>query len=321
MIYKQENSVGILEAPFELKLGAEAFTVYEYYNKILDPVCSLPYRFKNTIEKLDTLNHIKGKHSFYKVNQNFRNISFQQKVLVGFTGSLDSIYQVLQLKEIGYEVKLFYLNYMTMLGEKRLNDVIAFSKQLNIPLVTCNLILKDKLFVENSFINLFLYSLMLDCCQSHDIYYISSGDALDIMRKTNTFSNLPDVTQIFIDELYMSISFDFIKAEKISKIDKLKKLKKYNLSSSFTDCINTDKFLKINKNKLQMQYNILLPENNCGICRKCAFYNLLSHYYLNKKFTAEYIDFCWKQIITDNNYTIFNENIPLAIRIKNLSYC
>lgn len=321
MIYRQENSVGILEAPFELKLGAEAFIVYEYYNKNLNPTCSLPYRFKNVIEKLDKLNHLKSKHGFYEVNQKFKNNSFQSNVLVGFTGSLDSLYQVIRLKELGYKVFLFYLNYMTVLGEKRLNDVISLSKQLNAHLVTCNLRLNNKLFVENSFINLFLYSLMLDCCQSHDIYYISSGDSLDVMRKTNTFSNLPEITQTFINELYMSLNFGFIKAEKVTKIDKLKKLKEYDLNESFNDCINTDKFLKINKNKIQTQYNIDLATNNCGICRKCAFYNLLKYYYLNEKFSQEYIDFCWKQILNENNYTIFNESIPLAIRIKNLSYC
>jgi hypothetical protein len=210
---------------------------------------------------------------------------------------------------------------MTVLGEKRLNDVIEIAKQLNLHLVVCNLKLKDKLYVENSFINLFLYSLMLDCCQDRDIYYISSGDSLDLMRKTNTFSNLPEITKTFIDELYMSLNFDFIKAEKINKIDKLKKLKEYDLSEKFNDCINTDKFYKINKNKLQTQYSISLPKNNCGICRKCTFYNLLKHYYLNEKFSPDYIDFCWNQIVNDNNYTIFNQAIPLAIRIKNLYDC
>jgi len=321
MVYKQENSVGILEAPFELKLGAEAFVVYEYYNKPLNSTCSLPYRFKNTIEKLDKLNNVISKHSFYKVNQKFKDNTFQMKVLVGFTGSLDSIYQVLTLKELGYEVVLFYLNYMTVLGEKRLNDVIEIAKQLSLHLVTCNLKLKNKLYVENSFINLFLYSLMLDCCQDRDIYYISSGDSLDLMRKTNTFSNLPEITKTFVDELYMSLNFDFIKAEKINKIDKLKKLNGYNLSEKFNDCINTDKFYKINKNKIQTQYSINLSENNCGVCRKCTFYNLLKHYYLNEKFSPDYIDFCWNQIINDNNYTIFNKAIPLAIRIKNLYDC
>ena len=140
-----------------------------------------------------------------------------------------------------------YLNYNTLLGSKRLIQVKTLSENLNLPLVICDFELNDSLYVQNSFGNLLIYSLMLDCCQARNIYYISSGDSLLNKRNTKTLFNQKRVTETFFNELYLKFNFDFIASPNINKINKLMKLRELNLDQAFTDCINTDKFLKINK--------------------------------------------------------------------------
>ena len=316
------SKVGKLEAPFELKLGTEALLTYEYFNdKILAKNTTLPAIFKNTILLLDKLNHHKTEHTFYDFPYDVNKNDFCMNVLMAFSGSLDSIYQTIHLKNFGYDVTLFYLNYNTALDYKRLDIIKNLANTLNLPLVICNVTLNNKLFVENSFNNLFMYALMLDCCQANNIYYISSGDSLVNISPKKTISSLKQVTETFFNELYLKFNFDFIPAVKVNKIDKLLKLNSLNLDEYFTDCINTDKFLKIKRNKLLTRLNIDLPENNCGVCPKCVFYNLLKYYYLNENLPQNYIDFCWNKVVTENTYDLFNKNLPLALRIDNLSKC
>ena len=162
---------------------------------------------------------------------------------------------------------------------------------------------------------------MLDCCQNRNIYYISSGDSLLNKRNTKTLSNQKRVTETFFNELYLKFNFDFIASPNINKINKLMKLRELNLDQAFTDCINTDKFLKINKNKLVTRLHLTLPDNNCGICPKCAFYNLLRHYYFNEILPQEYLDYCWKTVITENTHDLFDISLSLTTRINNLANC
>ena len=322
MINTYQCKIGKLSAPFELKLGAEALLAYEYFNnKILQKSGALPGIFRNTINLLDKLNHHSVEHNFYEFPYEIEKNDFCRNVLLAFSGSLDSIYQLFNLKESGYNVTLFYLNYNTLLGSKRLIQVKTLSENLNLPLVICNFELDDSLYVQNSFGNLLMYSLMLDCCQDRNIYYISSGDSLLNKRNTKTLSNQKRVTETFFNELYLKFNFDFVASPDINKINKLVKLKELNLDQVFTDCINTDKFLKINKNKLVTRLHLTLPNNNCGICPKCAFYNLLRHYYFNENLPQKYLDYCWKTVITENTYDLFNIGLSLATRINNLANC
>lgn len=322
MINTYSSKVGKIEAPFELKLGTEALLTYEYFNnKILPKNNSLPAIFKNTIQLLDKLNHHKTEHYFYDFSYDINKNDFCMNVLMAFSGSLDSIYQTIYLKDFGYDVTLFYLNYNTILDTRKVENIKTISKILNLPLIICNFKPNEILYDQNSFSNLLMYSLMLDCCQEYNIYYISSGDSLININNTKNFSSLKQVTETFFNELYLKFNFDFIPATKTNKIDKILKLKNLNLNEDFTDCINTDKFLKINRNKLITRLNINLPKNNCGVCPKCVFYNLLRYYYLNEELPQVYIDYCWKKIITNTTYDLFNDNLPLAIKIDNLSKC
>ena len=296
--------------------------VGEYFNnKILQKSGALPEIFRNTINLLDKLNHHSIEHNFYEFPYDIEKNDFCRNVLLAFSGSLDSIYQLFNLKESGYSVTLFYLNYNTLLGSKRLIQVKTLSENLNLPLVICDFELNDSLYVQNSFGNLLIYSLMLDCCQDRNIYYISSGGRLSKKRNTKILSNQKRVTETFFNELYLKFNFDFITSPNINKINKLMKLRELNLDQAFTDCINTDKFLKINKNKLVTRLHLILPDNNCGICPKCAFYNLLRHYYFNEILPQEYLDYCWKTVITENTHDLFDISLSLTTRINNLANC
>lgn len=320
MINTYQCKVGKLSAPFEFKLSADALFVYDYFNgNALQKYGALPCIFKNTIALLDKLNYYNIEHTFYDLSYDIEKTSFCRSVLLAFSGSLDSIYQVLNLQEQNYDLTLFYLNYNTLLSSKRLTQVKALAEKLDLPLIICNLELNEQLSVKNDFETLLMYSLMLDCCQDKNIYYISSSENLLNKSCSKGPSDQKRILETFFNELYLKFSFDFIKAPKINKIEKLAKLRELGLDQEFIDCTNTDKFLKINRNKLITQLHLDLPDNNCGKCPKCVFYNLLRHYYFNEEMPQEYLNYCWKTLITENPRGLFHADLSLATLINNLA--
>ena len=160
---------------------------------------------------------------------------------------------------------------------------------------------------------------MLDCCQANDIYNLSSGDdlSLDINTAINgvNLAKAKQITETFFNDLYLSYTFNFVPAGKVSKLEKLQKLKEYNLLDAFYSCVNSEKINLINRNFVQTKYGIKLHINNCGKCYKCCLYNLIRHYYMNEILPDKYLDFCWKQVI-DNPYFC---NCSLKEKIYNLS--
>ena len=322
------NDAGTINLNCYLQNSINALDIYKYTN---------PQHFEDNIPVNilfdDSLREIYNIH-----NQKYNPVIVQpiplqiqtnKKVLLAFSGGLDSVYQAFILRE-SYDVTLFHvknMNYYTNGKEYQVCE--EFSKTYNFPIVyaqfkqnTKNNTYK-KYWKENSFKNLLLYSMMLDYCIDNTISNISSGDDLRLdIKDAVVGTNIADAFQVtlpFMKRIKEYYNIDFIPTNgNIDKAQRIQKLKEYNALDMFYSCVNPGRFNQSNHNRINKKYNIQMEKWNCGVCRKCAFHSLLRYYYLNENYPQEFIDFCWEKICVGADYEFFKPSLPMEQRIKNL---
>lgn len=330
-LYRFAHHSGRIEAPFPLVLSAEALCTYSYFNpEIFSADTALPDMFEHTIRLL-CISHAQPCPTLYAAHRHFpKERKPNNKVILACSGGLDSVYQAICLKEKGYDVTLFHvknLNYYTNGKEEVITEDIA--KALDMPLLSARFIAdtrKDnpfrKYWSENSFKDMLFYSMMIDYAYLNDIYNISSGDDLSLdISKAVVGVNLSDakqITETFMSDLKRYYVFNFIPTEQNHKGIRLQKLQEHGLLDKYYSCVNPGRFNQQNHKRIESCFGVELYHYNCGLCRKCAFHNLLRHYYLNEEFSPEFIDFCWDKIANGADNVFFNKKLPLEQRIKNL---
>lgn len=325
------NESGTIVSTFPLCLGKLALDVYKYFNsEVFDRTLKLPDCFSDTIEILNKAHNQSYTNEFYQVTLIKRKLKKDNEVLVACSGGLDSVYQTINLKQLGYKVTLFHVNNMNYYSNgKEFKTIEKISEKLDLPLVTVSFkanTKKDnpyrKFWAENSFKDMLFYSIMLDYCDYNNIYNISSGDDLSLdISKAVVGTNLSDakqVTETFIKQLHNYRDFRFIPTSQEHKGKRLKTLIENGLINDFYSCVNPGRFNQSNHKRISERFGIELYKYNCGLCRKCAFHNLLRHYYLGEEFTSKFIEYCWKKIANGADKIFFDPKLPLKTRIKNL---
>lgn len=330
-LYQISNGAGRIEADFQLYLAEYALETYTKLNREnFSDQFFVPAYFTKTVNMIYDAHKQKRSLFIKNVIDIYLKRKQNNKVLLACSGGLDSVYQAICLKEQGYDVILFHaenLNYYTNGKEKQITEECA--KKLGLPLITCKFITNSKkdnpfrkFWSENSFKNMLLYSIMMDCMIKEDIYNISSGDDLSLdISKAVVGTNLSDarqITETFFTQLREYYDFKFIPTEQNHKGIRLAKLDEYGLLDTYYSCVNPGRFNQQNHKRTEDKFGVKLYQNNCGVCRKCAFHNLLRHYYLGEDFSQEFINFCWEKIANGADNVFFNKNIPLEERIKNL---
>lgn len=257
------------------------------------------------------------------------------KVLLGFSGGLDSVAQLLLLKEQNYEVipySMFNVNFYEN-GQGN-NSCKRICEKLNISLVQSNFIRcmdnnnpYHKFWNENPIKNQMIMATMIDYCIENGIQNISLGDDLDLNLKdsvngTNT-TDSHEITESFMDGMYNHVhNLKFIPMKKgFNKLERIKLLMKYGLENEYYSCVLPGKFNQMRHNGNMKKFNIELFGKNCGCsCRKCSHHNLMLHYGNVKSFPDEFINACWKRLGDKNSadYEFFRNDLPLEVRIRNL---
>lgn len=325
---KYKNNAGEIENSF-INISKEAFDIYMLLNpKEFTSPLIVDTLFKDSLENIIKAHNQKVKIETHVSLLN-NKVSESKKVLLAFSGGLDSMYQALVLKEQGYEVILFHvknINYYTNGKELQVSE--EFAKLFSLPLVIASFKQNirsneyKKYWKENSFKNILIYSMMVDYCIENSISNISSGDDLRLdIKDAVVGTNIADAKQVtlpFMNSLNYLTNIKFIPTQNTHKGIRLAKLIEYKCLDLFYSCVNPGRFNQCNHNRIQEKFSVNIEKYNCGVCRKCAFHSLLRYYYLNEDYSKEFINFCWQKISNGADYEFFKPDLPLEIKIKNL---
>jgi len=278
---------------------------------------------------VNTLNLIADAHEQKEYKETFdvelKPMVENKKVLVLFSGGLDSVYQAINLRKRGYEVQLFHLRNQNKYTNGQEEKVVKlFAEKYSFPLFMGKFTSNDKseykkYWQENSWKNFLLYTIAYCYCIENDIGNISSGDDLRLsMSEAVVGTNLSDskeLTTTFIHD--MSLNFIACDGDKESR---LRFIFDNNLENDYYSCVSPGRMNQYWHNYYSKKFNISQVEKyNCLICRKCAMHLLLRKYYLhNITFDQEAENYLWKKVSIGADNVFFDLSIPLEKRIQNL---
>ena len=247
----------------------------------------------------------------------------KNKVVVAFSGGLDSVYQSFILREKGYDVTLLHVaNMNRYTNGQEVKVAKEFAEKFNFPIEIVKFSAKPsvKEWNENPFKTSLCYCLCLDYCLTHYINMISSGDDMRLMFRdcslNDNFGDCREVTELFFKNLpdirYIPVDDTKNKAIRLAYL-KEKGARDYYYSTVSPGRL-VQKLHKLNEKK----FGVKLDKWCGGSCRKDVFHCLLSYYYNNVYYPPEFIEHCWNKISIGADEVFFSKKLPLEKRIKNL---
>lgn len=316
-----ENKAGKIKANFNLMYSLQAFSMYEAFNsKPFAKSIKIPRSWIDLTKFL--YNSFNYKYDIEIIDNMLSFISNSKKIVVAFSGGLDSMYQAFFLRDKGYDVYLLHVSNINKYTNGQERKVVEqFAKDFNFPLEIVEFSSKSghKQWSENPFKTCLCYSICLDYACEIGCNNISSGDdmrlaASDAVLDMN-FGDCLEVTSYF----FYYIPFNFIKVEDCTKDKRLEYLRDKGAIDYYYSCVGPGRINQYLHNHWQDKYNIKLDKYSCGCsCRKCAYHCLLDFYYNDIKFPQEFINKCWDKVAIGPDEVFFSKKLSLDKRIKNL---
>lgn len=168
---------------------------------------------------------------------------------------------------------------------------------------------------------------MMDICLERGWAYVSLGDDFDLKLKDAVpgvnLTDAEEVTKSFLEASGRYVEgIEFIPISKgEDKSKRLEKMFSYGLEDLYYSCVQSGRFNKSLRKKMQDKFGVALLGNNCGCCRKCCMHNLLMHYSGMHKFPDAFVAHCWEKMHSTGckaDYEFFKPDLPLEKRIENL---
>jgi len=226
------------------------------------------------------------------------------KVLLGFSGGLDSTFQLCNLLNHGWKVTLFVVKnintYENGQGVKACRDIYDMLKEqgYKIGYVEAS-IAKDwkkdnkwrQSWPENPIKNQLILAMMADYCLENGIGNMSLGDDFELDVEDSVCGiNTTDARQFtntFLDGVERGMRNNdlplvfFIQVDPTKdKLTRLVTLDKCGLTDKYYSCVQAGRFNRKLHLMAQTKYGVKLPEHNCGCyCRKCAMHCLMIYYW------------------------------------------
>lgn len=308
--------------------------LYNIFNqKIFNEYIDCPIEFEEWINLI--YDKFEQKHPIIR-SILINKISLQSNdkdVLLACSGGLDSIYQIYQLRKLGYNVILYHMKnanaYENMQAYKSLKE---FADKNNIQIILPELKKNfnsnyNKYWAENPIKNQMILLNMIDYCYKNNINHICMDGSWEFPINEVTagidVADAPENYEYFLKCINKLVdNLIFVKTKHLPKIEKIKYLDSIRVMDNVYSCLGAGKLNEYRHNQAEKKYNIKLFKHNCGCsCRKCAHHNLLMHYSGYRQFPQEFIDKCWN-ILSNNSYAsrnmLFGNNIPIEEKIKNL---
>lgn len=266
----------------------------------------------------------------YENNFKIDNVEKNDKIMVGLSAGLDSVYLLQKLVDEGNEVIAVHikgLNNMSRAEEYEQAKRIA--KICGVKFIAIELNSPKQQFADNPFKNQLILSLMLDKGVQYGCYKFALGSDWTTPLKDGVIGfSITDTIEVN-KEFWKDINTHWQQAElvfidnNVKKKDRVQYLFNKNIDTfkNISSCVAPHRFKKYWKENNEKKYNIKLYNNRCGNCFKCCMeYLLLCELKLVEKNTA-YYNHCWSILSNSKNThrpDLFKDNIPLNERIKNL---
>lgn len=321
MIYKNEDITIKTDFDNSSDIISDAIYLYKCFNKKQFPekLEKVNDIFSDIITVLyDAFNNkpIKEFNLIQKPNND-------NKVVVCFSGGLDSVYQSLYLREIGYNVILFHVaNMNKYTNGQELKIVKKFADILNFPLeiVEMKASRNSKEFPENPFKNTLLFAIAYEYMKINGIQNLSCGEEFNLLVKDSVKEyNIADTKECMLS-FTNKLDANFIPiSENVSKVQRMDYLYKNKTLDYSYSCVGGGRFNKSLHNKNQEKFGIELEKYNCGSCRKCCLQSLFDHYILKyHSYPNKYIKHCWDKVGNGSDSPSFGKHLSIEKRIENL---
>jgi len=251
------------------------------------------------------------------------------KLLIGFSGGLDSAYSALDMRDKGYDVTLFHCTGLNKHFPKE--DICArqFAEAMDFEFVEVPVEHGQKeFFIDNPIKNQLIMSYMIDYCFAHGIGRVMLGSDLTTKIEDSTIgmtiTDSSDVYYSFISgiQLYVdNLKVHFISSDmpKHLRIQYILLFHPEALEYIYS-CISPHRFSNHLKELNEKKYGITLLKDRCGSCYKCCMEYILLYecgYYTDQVF----LDHCYDVLSKSKNAhrkDLFSKKIPLEERRQSI---
>ena len=315
----------------------DAIELYKCFNKqfFLNPEKDIAIIYKNAIDVLYQAFDQKSPIVWYRSNSSI-NSTFTQnnKVLICFSGGLDSVYQALKLREQGYEVVLLHvanMNKYTNGQELKATKNFAQDFNFDLEIVEMKASGKSKYWYENPFKNTLLYSIAFEYMQVLGIKNLSCGDDLRLplveCEKAYNIADTKELTLAFINELIRNYNIDFIPVDdRVEKAGRLKYLRQVCSPVTNTlavdyyySCVAGGRFNASLHSRNEAKFGIKLEKYNCGSCRKCCIHSIMDHYVNGLQYSDSYLNHCWDKVAVGSDAIYFGKHLTIEQKLANFA--
>lgn len=310
--------------------------IYEIFTKEnFDKDIHVPFGFEHLVEAIYNVHHQQRPNiSTYKITDTNITLNNNNKIMLAFSGGLDSVYECLRLQELGYNVILMHFKNLNRNMPKETEFAEMFASYVNVPIIVVDVTQPKQFYVDNAVKNQTILAYMIDYGIKHDIQNYSTGNNFADQPLTDgtigqTITDSTEVFEYFFNGIRNYINnINFIGVE--DNVTKYKELE-YILRKDPTilkyvySCVNPHRFNNMLNQTNRKKYNVPLMDGRCGSCYKCCMeFILLSELgYYDKEQYKEYIEHCW-DIIANSKHSSdtmkkrFNKNIPNKIKLQRI---
>lgn len=322
-----------VKADFDTPFGNKMLEMYR--NFTTNPFTTQPVIYKG-FEELVKI--VYDKYNFeYNDNRVMQILTEERhskgdnnRVLIGFSGGLDSAYSALSLRDKGYDVTLFHAKSLNKSYPKESHHAMQFAENLGFTLVTIDITHKGKeAYPDNPFKNQLILSYMYDYARQNNI----SNLMLGADRTTNisdsvigfTVTDSVNVFDAFMSGLHnidKNVNLMFIDGD-ISKFERLRYI--INNHKDALDyiysCIVPHRFNESLHRNNEKKFGIKLLNDRCGSCYKCCMEYILlyelGYYEYNEKMLKHCYEVLYKSPLS-HRPDLFDKKLPYETRRKNV---
>lgn len=333
-----ESESMVVNLPSKGRVFSEAFSKLfdNFTNKDFVRNPNIPFTFQGFVKIIyDFHNQPLEDYSLYYLPMEKVRMRESDKVLVGFSGGLDSCYLACRLKQMNCDVTLFHVNNLNSYAQPNEDNYArGFASKGGFKYIEVDFKPKKHNFWnENPMKNQLVMAFMLDYAIENGISNIGLGcdwtqtladstvglDATDSKEFNETFWK---GVEYYVEGMQLLFCEDDVK-----KVDRIKFiLENYKeLFPYVYSCVLPYRFTKSSHKRNQEKYHIPLLNGRCGSCVKCCreFLYLvhLGYYDEYKEEVEKFSEHCW-DILANSKYAVLPDkyklSLPIDVRWKNL---